>query len=98
MDESLIKEIATHDKTPKRRPDGFGVTYNEYCKSQNIKRDMSRRLLLDLEEAGLLESREMIHNSSRVVVFARPADWSKIQGLNFRQRYVTMNENLPTTK
>jgi len=77
MDEKLFEEIAAHDKSLKRRPDGFGVTYGEYCERQRIKRDVARRLLLELEEAGILESREMISNGRRAIVFARPADWVK---------------------
>ena len=71
MDTKLVEEIAKLRPPTPARPDGFGVTVDEYAEAQGIGRGVAIRTLRDLQKGGILTVQMMIQNGRAARVYSK---------------------------
>jgi ribosomal protein S25 len=72
MDAKLVEEIAKLRPPTPPRPDGFGVTVDEYAEAQGIGRGVAVRVLGELQKAGVLTVQIMLQNGRAARVYSKP--------------------------
>lgn len=65
----LLEYITQNTQATERRPDGFGITLNEYVAKTNIPKTTARNRLKEMIEAGKLQKKQMVWQGHEQTVY-----------------------------